>query len=174
MPADRRHLAAGLVALLALVSCGGGGDDAEAEEPLVPETTTTAPADDAEDAILDGYRAGWEAFQEAMDPPDPDDPALAETSTGVALDQSRRYLGEIRGRGNVLRGGMVLDPEVREQDDATAVVWDCVEDTTTELPPDSPEQGGTAVPVGWEVHLELVDGTWVHAARYDTEAACAS
>lgn len=190
MRADRRLLAS-LVALAALAGCGGDSSDAAADDPLPQqqetsaaaegETTTTttttstteAPADPTEAAILADYRAGWDAFDQAMDPPDPDHPALRATSTGRALEQSRTYLGEIRGRGNVLRGGFELAPEIRERTADAAVIVDCVVDTAAEVPASSPEQAGTPKEIGWEVHMKLVGVTWMQEVLYETEAACA-
>jgi hypothetical protein len=185
MAAERRwFLPLALIALLAVAGCGGSdtGSGAgqslgrpgavEVDESTTTTTSTTAPADLVEVAILHDYAAGWAAFQQAMDPPNPDLPALAATSTGRALDQTRRYLAEIRGRGNVLRGEMVLDPRVKSHDGVTAVVLDCISDSTTELKAGSTEKGGRAERVGWQVEMKLAGDHWVQDALFESEAAC--
>jgi hypothetical protein len=186
MVAERRWLLplAVLLAVTGIAACGGGGSDEAADTPLLgrkgtvetePSTTTTSttvPADPTEAAILAGYRAGWDAFLRAMDPPDPDLPALAATSTGRALEQTRSYLSAIRGRGNVLRGTMALHPTVQSHTADSAVVLDCIEDSTTERPAASSEQGGSPERVGWQVQMKLNGPTWVQEALFETEAAC--
>jgi hypothetical protein len=185
MVADRRWLVpfAALVTVVGLTGCGGS-DSKRAEElpagrkgsvevdPTTTTTSTTAPGDLVEAAILHDYAAGWTAFEQAMDPPNPDLPSLAATSTGRALEQTRKYLGEIRGRGNVLRGAMELDPRVQSHDAVSAVVLDCISDSTTEMKAGSTEEGGRAQRVGWQVEMKLAGDHWVQEALFESEAAC--
>jgi hypothetical protein len=186
MAADR-HRVIGLVALVAVLGLAGcgGSDSKQADQPLLGRkgaaevgsstttTSTTAPGDIVEAAILHDYAAGWQAFEQAMDPPNPDLPALAATSTGRALDQTRKYLGEIRSRGNVLRGTLELDPRVQSHDGPDAVVLDCIKDSTTEMKASSTEKGGRVERVGWQVRMKLFGDHWVQEALFESEAACA-
>lgn len=109
-----RRMATAAVALALLVAgCSGSGEPAAVGEVPPPSTTassaptsTTLSRAELEQAVLDAYLAGWEAWDAATDPPDPEFPGLRETSTGPALQAALDQITAWRASGRVAR-----DPE---------------------------------------------------------------
>ncbi len=148
MAASRcRFAAIALVTTAALVA-GACGDDSGGAAPTTTTTeapsTTVAPEED----VLSAYRAYWDAFFEAGDPPDPDHPLLARHTTGGQLEAVRKLLEGDAAAGNARRGEVDLAPEITEIEDGTAVVEDCLHDrgyvvnaeTGSTLAPEDPER----------------------------------
>jgi FAD/FMN-containing dehydrogenase len=95
-----------LAGVLALGACGDSqGPSGVAAETTTPTTTkaSTTTTVDREQEVLDAYLESWEAYDAASDPADPTHPALAETSTGPALQQAFESLEAFRISGRVGR-----------------------------------------------------------------------
>lgn len=135
-----------LLVALAGAACSGGDDTASVKSSTTSTTrrstatsATTAPADSTgtsqpggtvEDEITARYLAFWEArFAANQNPPNPDDPRLAELATG---DQLENVIAETRRRRD---DGLALrrpansitrrDVTVRSVDGDVATIQDC-------------------------------------------------
>lgn len=107
-------VALGLAAVL-FAGCGGGGDDREAAaDEAERSTTTTAPAETAttlsarqqeEQAVREAHEAAVQARIDSAAPPnpDPDLPALAETHTGLMLEQWKNTTTGLQLNGFAIR-----------------------------------------------------------------------
>lgn len=91
----------------------------------IEETTTTIST---EDEVLAAYRASWDAFLEAADPPDPEHPRLLRTTTGEQLEAVQRMFAGDLASGFVRRGSFDLAPRVLSVEGRRAVVRDCMHD----------------------------------------------
>lgn len=140
-----------------------------------------APEELADD-IEAGYLAFWDAVAAAGRPPDPDHPALAETTAGAQLEGLRERLAEFREQGYEVRDDSVPNPRVDQvfAYDEGALVRDC-----RVLDPDGgiydAETGervrGDADPGQrslWDIRLELIDGSWrvVDADLREEDSSC--
>lgn len=96
---------------LSLLAVGCGGDSEEAEDNPRPttterETTTTLdPEEAARQEVITAREAADEAWLAATDPPaaDPDDPAIAETHTGLMLDRRIETATGLQRNGFAIR-----------------------------------------------------------------------
>jgi ABC-type transport system substrate-binding protein len=110
-----------LAGALAVSACGGSESPPEvAAEPTTTSTTeaSTTTTVGREQEVLDAYLESWEAYDVASDPADPTHPALAETSTGPALQQAVESLEAFRISGRVGR-----TPENSIAEHRAEVVW---------------------------------------------------
>ena len=106
-----RKMAMAAVGIVLLVAgCGGSGEPkAVGEPPPASTSTSSAPVPttlsraESEKAVLDAYRAGWEAKRLSNDPPDPNFAGLAETHTGPALEQAVANRRAFQATGRVGR-----------------------------------------------------------------------
>lgn len=152
-----RVVALVLALSLAATACGDGEDRAALEAE-----------------VLAAYRAHWDAFLTAADPPNPDHPALAATTTGRELEFLRNALARDREAGVVVRGSINLDPEVVRVNDGEAWVRDCIWDRSGVF---VRETGQVAVPVTTEMELRTfrlvrTEGRWKVAERRKHEGPC--
>jgi hypothetical protein len=169
---DRRLGAAAgtvlVVATLVMAACGDDDDDTGSTLPQQSSTTV-----DEETAVLDDYRAGWQAYDVAGgDPADPDHPALAETMTGDALEATQNQLSELAERGEYFGGPSVdLAPEVTDLGDDEATVEDCLVDASIRYDAEGAEVS-RADPEPWLYRATMVkeDGTWKRSAFVGVEA----
>jgi hypothetical protein len=84
------------VALAVIPACA---DERHAAAPATSMTTstTTAPSTTRPDptaAVLAAYQRFWQVWLEANNPPNPNDPALAEVDTGAQLARDRAAIAE--------------------------------------------------------------------------------
>lgn len=98
-----------------LAGCGGGGDDRPAAANERQRTTTTAAAGETtttlsarqreEQAVIQAHEAAVQARIDSAAPPtpDPDLPSLAETHTGVMLEQWKGSMTALRHNGFAIR-----------------------------------------------------------------------
>jgi hypothetical protein len=166
-----------LAALLALTACGSNNSSevparpVAATSPSAPTTTTTAES--VRGAVLDGYRAAWDAYRAAVGSANPDDPGLAAHMTAEQLAQVKKYVAGLRALGHVERGEMDLHPTVLSVTAGEAVVDDCYRDTIHQYDSagrlygvDQPET------VGSEATLLLDQGTWKVKRRVHKDGLC--
>lgn len=146
-----------LTPLMLLTGCGDDDSKAESKGTQLP---TTQPRD-LQAEVLASYRASWDAFTVAADPPNPEYPALAEFKTGTALAVAQQSLTRYRERGQVVRGNTELNPRVISVTSLRAEVEDCVLDQSALL-----DVSGRVVeaPTGgrerWRAVLVATDGRW--------------
>ena len=114
----------GVAALAA--SCGGSPPSAGHHTDQ--SSTTNASSQVA--AVLSAYRAGWRAFEQAVDNSDPTLPALAQTMTGAQLNSVERSLVADKTNGIVGRGNVQLHPKVSYVHGTQALVLDCAFDSS--------------------------------------------
>ncbi len=145
--APRRALVASGAAFALAVAgaCSSGGDDAAPGDRSPASTqrggagvdesqetsTTAAPVVDEEQAVLDAYRAAWDAFTLAFamptgPPPPAVDAALTADTLAIVLDE-RQILAE---SGQYTEGPIDLSPTVVALDGTEAIVQDCALDAT--------------------------------------------
>lgn len=127
----KRIAGLGLVGLAIVSACDGSANDR-----AQPTTTTSTPAattttgEPARGAAIAGYRAYWDAYLASADPMDPNNPALAKTATGPALEAVQRSFLALRSAGKVIRGELDLAPKVTALEASAATVEDCYGDET--------------------------------------------
>lgn len=118
-----RHLMRhAVLVMVALGACSGSGDGpttsgstatssvtsttADTTATSTEATTTTAPADAAEQAVLEAYQGYFDAILAANDPPDQFHPALRQFATGEAFQSVFEA-----AQGNRLAGRALRLPE---------------------------------------------------------------
>ena len=159
---DRPHLLGSLIVLaLVLGACGGGAADPSAGPSSRPTTdfpaaVTTSTVLPEEAAVVSAYREFWEAYLEAADPMDPENPVLAEHAVNPQLERLQRGFLSRRSSGEVIRGTLDLAPEVVSIDGGTAVVSDCYADSTGVYDAETGERKDTPTGVRHDITAEMV------------------
>ena len=189
MRTNARVLAALASAVLAvgMAACGGDDgatDDAETETetdgaassetaPEVDEAATTAAPSPEEQAIA-AYEAGWVAEFEALNPPNPQHPALGEAFTGEAAQSIINIVIETQNAGQYYVGSMETNPEVVSVTGSSVLLKDCtVEDSTTyDAVTDAVVEAGPYPPRTREVEVVNQDGTWRVSVIRTLEEPC--
>jgi hypothetical protein len=135
-----------LVALtaLAFVVAGCGGDDdggseevtgasAAADESTTTEEAasgTTAPPTPENEAIR-AYGAAYDAFFEALNPPNPQSPELAEAFSGEARTAMIEAVFEAQRQGVYVVGSVETHPRVESSTVSEVILVDCAVETNT-------------------------------------------
>lgn len=164
-------------AVLILAACSGDNKPIAATPSAPPSTstsgvtttsapTTTPATQDVAADIVARYKMFWQVrFEANQNPPNPEDPRLAEFSTAPQLDKVRAET-----RSNLDQGLAIRRPpdsvarssvKVREVNDATATLQECVVDdgvlyrfTTGEV------LDAEVATQSVESTMQLVDGVW--------------
>ncbi|MDA8283448.1 MAG: hypothetical protein M0Z42_09190 [Actinomycetota bacterium] len=169
----RSASAAILLAVGALAaSCGGSPSIGGTRRDHRSSTTTHSQAA----AVLAAYRAEQAAFEQAVDRADPTLGALAQTMTGAQLASVRRVLVADKTDGIVGRGSVQLHPKVAYVHGTTALVLDCVFDsselvyaaTGKPVPPVTPPE---KVAVRSTL-IEVSPGVWKVSDQHTTGGSC--
>jgi len=188
MKTNARVLAALAGALLVVGIAACGGDDADADDdaetetegaassesaPEVDEAATTAAPSPEEQAIA-AYEAGWVAEFEALNPPNPQHPALGEAFTGQAAQSIIDIVLETQNAGQYYVGSMETNPEVVSVTGSSVLLKDCtVEDSTTyDAVTDAVVEAGPYPPRSREVEVVNQDGTWRVSVIRTLEEPC--
>jgi hypothetical protein len=106
-PGSHARLAVTLVAATVVLLAGCGSSDRSARPPstasslAIAPTTTTKP--DPTQAVLAAYQRYWQLWIEDNQPPNPDDPRLAEVETGAALASDREVIHQHAVAGEEFR-----------------------------------------------------------------------
>jgi hypothetical protein len=174
---------AALAALAALLAgCGGGGDPAAAPLPDgggasqvgSPGPTVTSSADDP---VLAGYLAYWDAVLHAHRVANPADPALRQHAAGAELTKVRNAVARNRQQQISVRGTVTHKPTVTSVSAASAVVDDCYDvsawnpvDVRNGQPIEAVDAGGTGRYRG-RFGLRFGAGGWVVVSS-STSGAC--
>ena len=165
----------GVVAVLSGGGCSSDGDERAGTSPSTTTTaaitTTITTGDQAEAAVLAGYRAFWVAFLRAGDPMEPQHPDLVATATGAQLEQVQRaFVARLAG-GEVIRGRIEPNPRLDGPiQGTTATVVDCYVDDSHVFDAVSGAQKDDPAPVNQQVRAEMqfVDASWrVAAIRHE-------
>jgi hypothetical protein len=175
-----------LAGALAASACGGSENPPEvAAEPTTTSTTeaSTTTTVDREQEVLAAYNESWEAYHAASDPADPTHPALAETSTGPALQQAVESLEAFRISGRVGRfpEGSIAErhPEVVSLLGEEATVRDCrVDDSQVVIAATGEVVNDLVGTTLYEASMVREDGRWkLHSLtileEWDGVAGCA-
>ena len=150
-----------------MASCGGNAAS-DTSHPTTtrakPTTTTSVPVTSTtlaptSTAVLQAYRAGWAAFEQALADANPSDPELADKKAGM-----------------VARGTTTLHPKITALSATTATVVDCVYSeaellyaaTGKPVPPVTPPEYD-----GVRATLVLSRSTWKVSKQKVTEGTCA-
>lgn len=142
--------------------------------PLSSLSTTTDAANKNDAAILDGYRAAWDAYEAVTDP---DDPRLAAHMTGDELRQVRTYIASLKAQGWVGSGDIKVHPRIASSDATSAKVIDCIDDgghlvDRTGKRVGEPAGAPERVNRGWEATLLFEGGTWKMSDLRSQPSAC--
>lgn len=128
----RRLMLHAVPVVVVLGACGGSGEGpttsrTTASAPVTSttadsttsteSTTTIAPADEAEQAVLEAYRGYFDAILAANDPPDQFHPALRQHATGEAFQSVFEA-----AQGNRLAGRALRLPESSRTEHRAEVV----------------------------------------------------
>lgn len=165
---------AAAVGFMACSNTNGTASDGTTSTLSSAPSATAKPAR-AEAAILDGYRAAWDAYEAATDP---DDPRLAAHMTGEELRQVRLYIASLKAQGWVGTGTIELHPRVESFDATTAKVVDCIDDgghlieAKTGKRVGEPAGAPERVNRGWEATLTIDGGVWKMAELRSRPSAC--
>jgi hypothetical protein len=165
-----------LVALtaLAFVVAGCGGDDdggeasgtsAAAEDGSTttsPAAATTAAPATPEGHAMAAYERAWEAEFEALNPPNPEHPALTESFTGVAAQSIVGIIVAAQDDGHYTVGSMQTNPEAVSVTADKVLLRDCTtEDSISyDMATDAVVEQGPYPPRSREVEVVNQDGTW--------------
>jgi hypothetical protein len=141
-----RALASAAMVLLALGSsaCGddGGADESGAggEDELADDTTssgdddtgtTTTAEPSPEDQAIAAYRAAYDAYMAALNPPNPQSADLIRTFSGEALTAIVDTVFRARDEGVYVVGSFEMHPEVVSATPSEVILADCVVETNT-------------------------------------------
>lgn len=132
--------------------------DAPSVEPTPSEEAVTPD----EAAVLDAYRAFYQAVEAANGDPQQSQDYLAPVATGVQFEQTNGSIKAGFLAGEVVVGSPVMNPEVASISDGEAVVHDC-QDTRGVILQDAETQEALVIgrfPDSVETSLTLVDGAW--------------
>jgi hypothetical protein len=131
-----RIVAVALVSALLLGACQEKKDSTgrASQGPTLSAPTTSAPPSDEQQALT-AYRGMWTAYVKAGLTANPDDPDLAVYATADALTLLRSGLSELRDEGNVVRGDLVTNPQVKSSNSTenpnTINITDCLDDSNS-------------------------------------------
>lgn len=160
--------------LAPLGGCGRSDQDNRRPTTTTDVAVTTTTVDPAKQAVLDGYRAYWDAYLASADPMSPDNPALARTATGPALEAVQRSFVALRSAGSVIRGTLDLAPRIVSLESQVATIEDCYGDDTGVYDATSGKREDT--PSGQRhlltATLRLADNTWKVAQLEDGGLGC--
>jgi hypothetical protein len=180
---------AALVGLCALAGCSNspgaaeGGTNNTSSTSVSPATSTSPQSTNASStttpsvapAVLDAYRAGWAAVEDATAAANPADPELQATMVNPVLHQVIGNLVTDNAEGIVGTGSIQLNPHVVSINGTTAIVLDCAysssfliyKKTGKQVPPiTKPEHDAD------KATLVLVGSTWKTKSRQITEGSC--
>ena len=166
-------LAALTVVAFVVAGCGGdddGGGDESADTAAADGETTTTQADTSttaaqetpEEQAIAAYERAWEAEFEALDPPNPEHPALSESFTGVAAKSIVEIIVAAQDDGHYTVGSMQTNPEAVSVTADKVLLRDCtVEDSTSyDTTTDAVLEQGPYPPRSREVEVVNQAGTW--------------
>lgn len=157
-----------LFAVLSVSACSGA-DNSSSSEP--ERTSTTIASSDA--VILNAYRSYWDAYVAAANPMNPEDPRLADSATGQALNQVRTSFLGYQIAGSTIRGTFELSPKVVTSDADGATVSDCYLDKTLIYDSNGNAQGSQDTErQSVESTLLLQDGRWKVATVSHKGSGC--
>lgn len=168
-------------------ACGGGGDAASPTTTTPPPPTSTGTSTSTTTAststtttsqvaaVLQAYRAGWDAFEHALADANPEDPELPATMVDPELQQVKANLLADQRQGMVGRGTFTLHPKVTALSATTATVADCAYSTAElvyqatgkPVPPVTPPEND-----GVTSTLVKSGGTWKVSKQIVTDGKC--
>jgi hypothetical protein len=102
--AMRRPIVVLTVAAFASACAGHSTPQARADStPTKPTSTTATTTPDPKAAVLVAYQRFWQVWLAANNPPNPNDPRLAEVDTGAQLAGARASIRNHQLRGEIIR-----------------------------------------------------------------------
>ncbi len=163
------------VVMLALVLASCTSKPAPSSSPSAPRVALRSPSPSPSDpraaavqAGVDAYRGMWQAYNDAIEIPDPDTSTLPKYATGKALTTLVGALKSVKDQGLKGTGQLVLAPHVTEitpADAPTSIgIQDCYDDGATHVVRASPGPPYQDTPGGKRLCVATVerqaDGTW--------------
>jgi hypothetical protein len=182
----RRGIGGTLLLAVVLAACGGGksdGADSTSSESTkasdaVASTTTSAPATTTTlsptDQVLAAYKAANDAAVATVNPPNPDDPRLAETHVGESLALVRSQRAQLRGVGGAIQSTYESHPTQPVIVGDKATFRDCYVDHSQQV------SAKTGAPMGapgqtvvnLDIEMQRVGGTWKLAKAQQRRDPC--
>ena len=177
----------GLAGLLAAAACGSTPRSSPRATPTVTDSASAvpspSPSGDQTAAIIAAYKAQIAALVQAWTDTSPGAwtlPALPATMANPLLQEVATQLESNELQGIVVRGTLMpQDPKVVSITGTTAVVSDCVWDTTVQYYKATnqpvPNQAGGTQPGGdaYSATLVLVSGKWMVSDETEELKTCA-
>ncbi|HKA83970.1 MAG TPA: hypothetical protein VKD21_08905 [Acidimicrobiales bacterium] len=176
------------LAVLAFVVAGCGGDDggggsgesadttaaAKDEGTTQADTSTTAAPATPEEQAIAAYERAWAAEFEALNPPNPEHPALSESFTGVAAQSVVEIIVAAQDDGHYTVGSMQTNPEAVSVTADKVLLRDCtIEDSTSyDMATDAVLEQGPYPPRSREVEVVNQGGTWRVSLIRTLEESC--
>ena len=151
------------------------GTKAPIASTSIPATTTTTTLVPTSATVLNAYRAGWVAYDQALATANAYDPSLAATMVDPLLQKVRANLLGDRNDGIVGRGNVELHPKITSLTSTTATVVDCTYSsselvyatTGKPVPPVTPPEND-----GVRSILVLSGSRWKVSQQSVTEGQC--
>jgi hypothetical protein len=157
-----------------VAACGGDDDESGPATDLENgDSTTSSAADESssdttepqapEDAAVDAYNASSDYMEQAVaaNPPNPEDPALADHFSGSALSENRRLLVDLMQAGEYYETTFDGNPDVASATAEEVILTDCVNETTTSFDAATGEQKDTGSHVfNWRITVVNTDDGW--------------
>ena len=171
---SRRIAAPVAIVLLALASACGPRSSTGGGPSSVPSLATPSAIPSSSDpaairqSVLDAYRGMWQAYQRAIQVPDPNSADLARYATGDALETLRKGLQSLKDQGLKGTGDVTLSPQVTAFSLATTPpefqLSDCMDSSGTRVVRATPGPAYSDSPGGHRRVLATVqrqaDGSW--------------
>lgn len=166
-----------VVVVLTMLAAGCTSKTTPSESASAPAVSlpmsapSRSPADvraAAVQAAVAAYRGMWQAYNAAIEVPDPNNADLARYATGNALSGLVATLTSVKKQGLKGTGQLVLSPHVTGispiNEPATISVQDCFDDSGTHVVAASPGASYHDTPGGRRICVATVerqpDGTW--------------
>lgn len=151
-------VSAGILLVLAAAACTHepSGKPSGSSAPPSLSAPSPAPASQNPSTVaqqaLDAYRGMWQAYQQALQVPDPASPDLSKYATGTALAHLKEGVQSVRDKGLKGTGGVTVSPRITAFSPASAPtdieVTDCLDDSQSHIVRVSPGPAYTDTPGG--------------------------
>jgi hypothetical protein len=182
-PGRALAVAATALTFVGVAACGGDDDDSggasavedvetTAEADPGDASTTTTPSTPEEQAVA-AYRAAYDAYLQALNPPNPQSMALGTSFGGEALTTIIDMVFQASNQGVYVVGSMEMNPEILSATAQEVLVSDCVVETNTtyDAATNQPTDSGTYVH-NRRATIVNHDGTWTVDAFERVEEQC--
>lgn len=174
------------VVALMLVSCGSDDDesssgsnsvedlDSGSETTESDDSTSTTEAPSPDELAIAAYERGWEVEFEALNPPNPQHPAIGEVFTGEAAQYIIGVIVTAQNSGLYSTGSMETNPLPISVTAEKVHIRDCATEysETYHMGTNELVEAGPYPPRTREAEVINQDGTWRVSVLRTTEEPC--